>query len=70
MLLQARLEAELPPLSEAVVHDHFESFVGCQQQALALGTAVGARSRFVFGPDPAPHRGSGRRPDRPDGSAA
>ena len=69
VLLQARLEAERPPLSEAVVHDHFESFVGCQQQALALGTAVGARSRFVFGPDPAPHRGSGRRPDRPDGSA-
>jgi transposase-like protein len=70
VLLQARLEAELPPWTEAVVHDHFETFVGCQKQALALGTAVGTRSRFVFGPDPAPHRGSGRRPDRPDGSVS
>jgi len=69
VLLQARLEAALPPLTEPVIHDHFEAFVGCQKHALGIGTAVGARSRFVFGPDPAPHLGSGRPPDRPDGSA-
>ena len=70
VLLQARLEAALPPLAEAVVHDHFEAFVGCQRQALAIGTAVGSRSRFVFGPDPAPHRGAGRRPDPPPDPAS
>lgn len=64
VLLQARLEAALPPLHEPVVHDHFETFVGCQKQALGIGTAVGARSRFVFAPDPAPHRGAGRRAER------
>jgi hypothetical protein len=69
VLLQARLEDHLPPLTEPVVHDHFETFVARQDQALGLGTAVGARSRFVFGPDPAPHRGAGRRPDRADGSS-
>ena len=64
VLLQARAEASLPMLREAVVHDHFETFVGRQDRALGIGTAVASRSRFVFGPDPAPHRGSGRRPDR------
>ena len=64
VLLQARLEAALGPLGEPVVHDHFETFVGRQDRALGIGTAVAARSRFVFGPDPAPHRGPGRRPDR------
>lgn len=68
VLLQARLEAALPALHEAVVHDHFETFVGRQDEALGIGTAVAARSRFVFGPDPAPHRGPGRRPDRKDGT--
>jgi len=69
VLLQARLEAALPPWNEPVVHDHFETFVGCQKHALGIGTAVGARSRFVFGPDPAPHRGAGRRPDPPQDSS-
>ena len=64
VLLQTRAEASLPPLNEPVVHDHFETFVGRQDQALGIGTAVASRSRFVFGPDPAPHRGAGRRPDR------
>ena len=64
VLLQARLEAALGPLAEPVVHDHFETFVGRQDQAVGLGTAVATGSRFVFGPDPAPHRGAGRRPDR------
>jgi len=64
LLFQARALAFLPPLSEAVVHDHFEAFIGRQDHALGIGTAVGAKSRFVYDLDPAPHRGSGRRPDR------
>jgi transposase-like protein len=64
ILFQARANAWLPPLSEAVVHDHFEGFIGRQDRALAIGTAVGALSRYVYDIDPAPHRGSGRRPDR------
>ena len=64
LLFQARALAFLPPLSEAVVHDHFEAFIGRQDHALGIGTAVGANSRFVYDLDPAPHRGSGRRPDR------
>jgi len=38
---------------------------------LGIGTAVGATSWFLYDVDPAPHRGSGRRPDRkPDSGAA
>ena len=51
-----------------MVHDHFETFVGRQDHALGVGTAVGARSWFVYDVDPAPHRGSGRRPDRKPGA--
>jgi hypothetical protein len=58
-------------LSETIVHDHFEAFVGRQDRALGIGTAVGFRSWFVYDIDPAPHRGSGRRPDRkPDDTEA
>jgi transposase-like protein len=64
ILFQARCRAHLPKLAEPVVHDHFEAFVGRQDHALGVGTAVGAVSRFVYDVDPAPHRGSGRRPDR------
>ena len=64
ILFHARCNTHLPALHEAVVHDHFEAFVGRQDRALGLGTAVGARSRYVYDIDPAPHRGSGRRPDR------
>jgi transposase-like protein len=64
ILFHARCNAQLPRLSEAVVHDHWEVFVGRQDHALGVGTAVGATSRYVYDIDPAPHRGSGRRPDR------
>ena len=64
ILFHARCNANLPALTEAVVHDHFETFVGRQDHALGVGTAVGATSRYVYDIDPAPHRGSGRRPDR------
>jgi hypothetical protein len=51
-------------VSETIVHDHLEVFIGRQDRALGLGTAVGFESWFVYDIDPAPHRGSGRRPDR------
>jgi transposase-like protein len=70
ILFCARMRSKAPPISEPMVHDHFESFVSRQDRALAIGTAVGARSWFVYDIDPAPHRGSGRRPDRqPDSQA-
>ena len=64
ILFHARCLRELGEISESIVHDHFETFIGRQDQALGIGTAVGADSWFVFDVDPAPHRGSGRRPDR------
>jgi hypothetical protein len=63
ILFQARCLRGLA-LDEPVVHDHFETFVRRQDQALGIGTAVGSESWFVYDVDPAPHRGSGRRPDR------
>jgi hypothetical protein len=70
LLFQARCRTHLPALTEAVVHDHFEVFIGRQDRALGIGTAVGAESWFVYDIDPAPHRGSGRRPDRTEGQNA
>jgi hypothetical protein len=64
ILFHQRCLAHLPPLDEVVVHDHFEAFIGRQDRALGIGTAVGFRSWFIYDIDPAPHRGSGRRPDR------
>jgi transposase-like protein len=64
ILFHARCLAQLPALAEPVVHDHWEVFIGRQDRALGIGTAVGANSRFIYDLDPAPHRGSGRRPDR------
>jgi transposase-like protein len=64
ILFNARCNAQLPALGEPVVHDHFEVFIGRQDHALGVGTAVGSTSWFVYDIDPAPHRGSGRRPDR------
>jgi len=64
ILFHARCSTQLPALAEPVVHDHFEAFIGRQDRALGVGTAVGSTSRYVYDIDPAPHRGSGRRPDR------
>jgi len=64
ILLHCRMMKHVGPLTEPVVHDHFEGFIHRQDQALGIGTAVGARSWFVFDLDPALHRGAGRRPDR------
>jgi hypothetical protein len=64
MLFQLRCRRSIRELAEAVVHDHFETFIGRQDRALGVGTAVGSQSWFIYDVDPAPHRGSGRRPDR------
>jgi transposase len=64
VLFQARCLSQLPGLNEPVVHDHWEVFVGRQDRALGVGTAVGAGSWFIYDIDPAPHKGAGRRPDR------
>jgi transposase-like protein len=64
ILFHARCREALRQPTEPIVHDHFETFIGRQDHALGIGTAVGARSRFVYDVDPAPHKGSGRRPDR------
>jgi hypothetical protein len=64
VLFHARSRTQMLALNEAIVHDHFESFIGRQDRALGIGTAVGAESWFVYDIDPAPHRGSGRRPDK------
>jgi len=64
ILFHARCREALPAPAEAIVHDHFETFIGRQDDALGVGTAVGAASWFVYDVDPAQHKGSGRRPDR------
>ena len=64
ILFHARCWNAIGDLTEPVVHDHFETFIGRQDHALGIGTAVGSISRFIYDLDPAPHRGSGRRPDR------
>jgi transposase-like protein len=68
LLFHARCVDEVVLLDEPIVHDHFETFVGRQDHALGIGTAVGANSWFLYDVDPAPHRGSGRRPDRGKGA--
>ena len=47
-------------LSEPIVLDHFETFEFSQDLPFGVATAVGQRSWFVYGLDPAPHRRAGR----------
>jgi hypothetical protein len=69
ILFHARCRDRLASIRESIVHDHFETRLGSKYQALGIGTAVGSDSWFVYDVDPAPHKGSGRRPDR-QGEAA
>jgi len=48
-------------LDEPLVLDHFETFEFTQDFPFGVATAVGARSWFVYGLEPAPHRRTGRR---------
>ena len=62
LLLHARsLESLKGQLAEAIVLDHFETFEFTQDYPFGVATAVGARSWFVYGLDPAPHARVGRR---------
>ena len=56
LLLQEELRREIPPIRETVVSDHFATFAGMQENALAVATPVGAESWFVYGLEPAWHR--------------
>ena len=61
ILLHAKsLESIRGKLSESIVFDHFETFEFTQDYPFGVGTAVGARSWFVYGMDPAPHGRVGR----------
>ena len=61
LLLLRALEALEGQLDEPVVFDHFETFEFSQDLPFGLATAVGARSWFLYGLDPAPHARGGRR---------
>jgi len=60
MLLLARALAEVGVVHEPVVIDHFEAFELSQDLPFGIGTAVGHRSWFVYGLDPAVHERGGR----------
>jgi hypothetical protein len=60
ILLLARALGASPPLDEPVVVDHFESFAFSQDFPFGIATAVGARSWFLYGLDPAPHEPGGK----------
>jgi transposase-like protein len=61
MLLHGRALSHLRGhMSEPVVLDHFETFEFSQDCPFGVATAVGARSWFVYGLDPAPHARAGR----------
>ena len=62
LLLMTRALGSLQgKLDEPVVIDHFETFELSQDLPFGVATAVGARSWFVYGLDPAPHGRAGRR---------
>jgi hypothetical protein len=62
LLLHARcLEQLRGRLDEPVVLDHLESFEFTQDYPFGVATAVGARSWFLYGLDPAPHGRAGRQ---------
>jgi hypothetical protein len=58
LLLQHALKSG-PPLEEPLVVDHFETFAFSQDFPFGVATAVGARSWFIYGLDPAPHEPGG-----------
>jgi hypothetical protein len=60
LLLHGRaLEHLRGRLPEPVVLDHFETFEFSQDCPFGVATAVGSRSWFVYGLDPAPHSRTG-----------
>lgn len=61
LLLVSSALAELAALSEELVADHFETFVGTQDYPVGVATVVGKDSKFVYALDPAPHERAGKR---------
>jgi len=62
MLLHAHVLSHLEGrLDEPVVFDHFETYECTHDYPFGVATAVGSRSWFVYGLDPAPHARVGRR---------
>jgi len=56
ILILEELHRLAPDLAEPVVLDHFESFVGLQENGLALATPIGQETGWVYGGRPAWHR--------------
>jgi hypothetical protein len=54
---------ELPPVTEPVCYDHFETFGVSQYFPVGVGTAIARSSRLMLGFDVAPHRRRGRMSD-------
>jgi len=65
-LLLEQARRQLPRIDEPIVFDHFETFVGMQENALGILTPVGRRSWYSYALEPAWHRrstaGSRKRP--------
>jgi hypothetical protein len=61
LLMSSALKALRRKSLEPIVLDHFETFEFSQDLPFGIATAVGQRSWFVYGIDPAPHARSGRR---------
>jgi hypothetical protein len=55
-LLQNLALRNIDKIEEPIVYDHFEPFASCQEMQLGIGTPVGAKSWFVFGMGPVPHK--------------
>ena len=62
--MQAGALERLGSPAEPVVFDHFISFVYSQLDRLGIGTPIGARSWFDYGPEAASSRGQTRRARR------
>ena len=60
LLLALALDSLRGSLDEPLGGDHFETFEFSQDLPFGVFTAVGRRSWFVYGVDPAPHRRTGR----------
>jgi len=56
ILILEELHRLAPDLAEPVVLDHFESFVGLQENGLGLATPIGQVTGWVYGGRPAWHR--------------
>lgn len=61
LLVLASALAELVEIREGLVLDHFETFVGTQDDPVGVATVVGRDSLFVYGLEPAPHARAGKR---------